>query len=63
VVEVTCNDINVLKDVPRFFNDDESDEIGNPITLEEVKEVINKIPKEKIPGLDGWTQELFHSLF
>jgi hypothetical protein len=63
VAEDTCNQISVLKDVPRFFNDDESDEIGKPVTLEEVKETINKMPKEKIPGPDGWTQELFQDFF
>jgi hypothetical protein len=49
--------------VPRFFNDDESDEIGKPVTLEEVKETINKMPKENIPGPDGWTHELFQDFF
>jgi hypothetical protein len=57
--EDTCNQIKVLKDVPRFFNDAESDEIGKPVTLEEVKEIVSRMPKDKIPGPDGWTQELF----
>jgi hypothetical protein len=60
VVENTCNQISVLKDVLRFFK---SDEIGKPITLDEVKETINKMPKEKSPGPNGWTQELFWAFF
>jgi hypothetical protein len=61
--EDTCNQIKVLKDVPRFFNDAESDEIGKPVTLEEVEEIVSRMPKDKIPGPDGWTQELFQNFF
>ena len=32
-------------------------------TLEEVKEIVSRITKDKIPGLDGWTQELFQDFF
>jgi hypothetical protein len=34
--EDTRNQLNILKDVPRFFNNDESDDIGKPNTLEEI---------------------------
>jgi hypothetical protein len=30
---------------------------------EEVKEIVGKIPKEKIPRPDGWTHELFQYFF
>jgi hypothetical protein len=41
----------------------ESDEIGKPVSIEEIEFIVNKMPKEKSPGPDGWTQELFHSFF
>jgi hypothetical protein len=31
--------------------------------LEEVKEIVCSMPKDKIPGPDGWTQELFQTFF
>jgi hypothetical protein len=43
-----------------MFSDAESDEIGKPVSIEEIEFIINKMPKEKSPGPDGWTQELFH---
>jgi hypothetical protein len=46
-----------------MFSDVESDEIGKLISIEEVEFIVNKIPKEKIPGPDGWNQELFRSFF
>jgi len=49
--------------VPRFFNNVESDEIGKPLTLEEVEEIVSRMPKDKSPGLDGWTHELFQTFF
>jgi hypothetical protein len=61
--EDTCNQIKVLKNVPKFFNDSESDEIGKSVTLEEVKETVSTMPKDKSPGPDGWTQELFQDFF
>jgi hypothetical protein len=62
-VEDTCNHIKVLKNVPGFFNDVESDEIGKSITLEEVKENVSTMPKDKSPDPDGWTQEIFQDFF
>jgi hypothetical protein len=38
-------------------------EIGKPVSITELKDTIDNMPKEKSPGLDGWTQELFHSFF
>jgi len=49
--------------VPRFFNDVESDEIGKPVTLKEVAEVVSKMPRDKSSGPDRWTQGLFHFFF
>jgi hypothetical protein len=46
-----------------MFSDAESDEIGTPVTIEELESTIKKMPKEKSPDPDGWTQELFLSFF
>jgi hypothetical protein len=62
-VEDMRNQFHIIKDVPRMFSDAESDEIGKPVSIEEIEFIINKMPKEKSPGPDGWTQELFHSFF
>jgi hypothetical protein len=61
--EDTSIQINVLNEVPRFSNDVDNEEIGKFVTIEEVKEIVYKMPKEKSPGLNGWTQELFQSFF
>jgi hypothetical protein len=57
--EDTCSQIKVLKHMPKFFNDTESDEIDKAVMIEEVKEIVCSMPKDKSPDPDGWTQELF----
>jgi hypothetical protein len=61
--EDTLTQFRVIKDVPHIFTDEESDEVGKQVTLEEVEETISRMPKDKSHGLDGWTQELFHHFF
>ena len=61
--EDTLTQFSVIKDVPRIFTDQESDEVGKQVTLEEVEETISRMPKDKSPGPNGWTQELFKHLF
>jgi hypothetical protein len=61
--EDTLTQFRVIKDVPRIFTDEESDEVGKQVILEEVEESISRIPKDKSPGLNGWSQELFHHFF
>jgi hypothetical protein len=53
--EDTLTQFRVIKDVPRIFTNDENDEVGKHVTLEEVEETISMIPKEKSMGLNGWT--------
>jgi hypothetical protein len=55
--------LQVLKEVPRFFSDEESDSLGRQVTLQEVEHTIKIMPKDKSPGHDGWTHELFHHFF
>jgi hypothetical protein len=37
--------------------------IWKEVTIEELKEVVMKMPQDKSPGLDGWPQELFTFFF
>jgi hypothetical protein len=37
--------------------------LGKPVTLTELKDTIDQMPKDKSPGPDGWTQELFQNFF
>jgi hypothetical protein len=55
--------LNVLQSIPRFFNESDNQNLGKPATLDELKDTIDKLPKEKSPGPDGWTQELFQHFF
>jgi len=45
--------------MPKFFNDLDCVEIGKTISIDELKDIVFKMPTEKSPGPDGWTQELF----
>jgi hypothetical protein len=48
--------------VPKFSNDSESDEIDKSITLEEVKENVSTMLKDKIRGPDAWTLQAFFDI-
>jgi hypothetical protein len=54
---------DVLQTIPRFFNESDNQNIGKPVTIDELKDTIDKMPKDKSPGPDGWTQELFQHFF
>ena len=49
--------IKVVKEYPRFFTEDEGDEIFLPVT--KVKVVIQASTSSKSPGMDGWTMKIF----
>jgi hypothetical protein len=53
--EDTLTQLNVLKEVPRFFSDEESNEVGKQATLQEIEKIVEMMPKDKGPGPDGWT--------
>jgi hypothetical protein len=38
-------------------------EIGKPVQISELQDIVNKMPREKSPGPDGWSQELFSHFF
>jgi hypothetical protein len=57
------NQLEVLAHLPKFFTDTDCVEIGKVVLIDEVRDTINKMPKDKIPGSDGWIQELFQYFF
>jgi len=61
--EDTLAHIQVIKEVPRFFSDEESNELGKQITLRGVEKIVEMMQNYKSPGPDGWTRELFHHFF
>jgi hypothetical protein len=61
--EDLLNQIKVIKELPGFFSESESEDIWKEVLLEELKEVVTKMPKDKSPGPGGRTQELFSFFF
>jgi len=55
--------LKVLEHLPNFFSESDCEEIGKSVTIDEVKETVFKMPKDKSLGPDGWTQELFQYFF
>lgn len=55
--------LEVLKTIQLFFNDDDNEEIDKPVSIAEIQETISKMPKEKSLGPNGWTQEIFYTFF
>jgi len=48
---------------PRFVEEEEADELSIPVSKEEVEAAMKLMAKDKSPGPDGWTVELFLSFF
>jgi hypothetical protein len=62
-IEDPRSQIEVLAHMPKFFNDLDCVEIGKVVSIDEVKDIVFKMPKDKSLGSDCWTQELFSVLF
>ena len=45
---------------PPRLNQEEMEIMNNPTTSTEIEAVIKNLPKNKIPGPDGFTGEFFH---
>jgi hypothetical protein len=48
---------------PQMLDEEESCSMYEPVTLEELLEVLSHFKKEKSPGPDGWTSEFFIFFF
>eukprot|EP00253_Pinus_taeda_P025385 PITA_25385 len=48
---------------PRFLEEDEATDIAGPVSKEEVEAAMKCMGKDKSPGPDGWTIELFLHFF
>eukprot|EP00253_Pinus_taeda_P005167 PITA_05167 len=48
---------------PRYLEEEEVESLMNEVTKEEVECVIKSMAKDKSPGPDGWTIDLFQHLF
>ena len=46
---------------PTFVNDEQNTALMEPVTLEELKEAIRILQKDKSPSPDGWPIEFFSS--
>ena len=57
------NQFKVVSFYPSFFSSEEAIQIGVPISMDEIKNVLITFSKDKIPGPGGWPVELFSIFF
>ena len=43
------------------LNQEEAENLNRPITTSKIKAVIKKLPAQKSPGLDGFTEEFYQT--
>ena len=55
--------IMVIKEYPRFFSEDEGDDIFLPFFMDELKASIKASVSSKSPSPDGWTMEFYWHFF
>jgi hypothetical protein len=55
--------IEVTELYPRMVQPEDTDFLMKPVTVEEIKNVLNKFQRDKSPGPDGWTVEFFTYFF
>eukprot|EP00253_Pinus_taeda_P025127 PITA_25127 len=55
--------IQTAQAFPHFVEEEEAEILFREVTKEEVENVIKSMPKDKSPGPDGWTIELFNHFF
>eukprot|EP00253_Pinus_taeda_P033133 PITA_33133 len=55
--------IRTFQCFPRFVEEDEAEDLSAPVTKDEVEAAMKLMVKEKSPGPDGWTIELFLFFF
>eukprot|EP00253_Pinus_taeda_P030883 PITA_30883 len=55
--------IRTAQSFPRFVDEEEAENLMEVVTKEEVEHVLKSMAKDKSPGPDGWTSELFNHFF
>eukprot|EP00253_Pinus_taeda_P030442 PITA_30442 len=55
--------IRTAQAFPRFVEEEEAENLYREVSKEEIENVIKSMPKDKSPGPDGWTIELFTHFF
>eukprot|EP00253_Pinus_taeda_P014508 PITA_14508 len=62
--EATITEVfKTVQSFPRFVEEDEAEDLLIPVTKEEVEVAMKLMGKDKSPGPDGWTIELFLHFF
>lgn len=51
--------LEVIQHHPKMVEAEDNVRIGRPTTLKEIKDTLNAFAKDKSPGPNGWTTELF----
>ena len=46
--------------IPRRVTREDNEILNNPISMQEVEEVVNQMAQGKAPGMDCFTSNLFH---
>eukprot|EP00253_Pinus_taeda_P030972 PITA_30972 len=54
---------STVQSFPRFIEEDEAEDLTIPVTKEEIEAAMKLMGKDKSPGPDGWTIELFLHFF
>lgn len=60
---VLQDQIKVARLYPRFFNEHDVDHLQKEVSLIEIEDALKLFAKEKSPGPDGWSVELFIHFF
>lgn len=55
--------IRTAQAFPRFVEEEDVEDLFREVTKEEVESIIKSMAKDKSPGPDGWTIELFSHFF
>jgi len=59
----TVEQVKIMRFYLTMLKDEETIKLFQPVSMEELKQVLFKFKKEKSPGLDGWTFEFFTYFF
>ena len=59
----TAEQVKIADYYPKMFKEEDSTTLFQPVSLEELKNVLFKFKKEKSLGPDGWSIELYLHFF